>query len=124
MALNPRQVRAIAALLDPANRSNEAAAAAAGVGKRTLQDWLADDADFQAALTAAQSAILNDTVRRLTALTGKAVDALAQCLDEYTPDKVAMAAAIAVLDRVLKFKELADFEQRLAALEAGRESNG
>ena len=121
MALNPRQVKAVAALLDPANRSNEAAAAAAGVGKRTLQDYLSDP-DFQAELQAAQSAMIGTATMRLTALTGLAVDALAECLGPYTNEKTAMAAGIAVLDRVLKFKELADFEQRLAALEASRES--
>ena len=121
MALNPRQVRAIAALLDPANRSNEAAAVAAGVGKRTLQDYLSDP-DFQAELQAAQSAMIGTATMRLTALTGLAVDALAECLGPYTNEKTAMTAAVAVLDRVLKFKELTDFEQRLAALESSREN--
>ena len=121
MALTPRQVKAVAALLDPANRSNEAAAAAAGVGKRTLQDYLSDP-DFQAELQAAQSAMIGEATRRLTSLCGLAVDALAECLGPYTNEKTAMTAAVAVLDRVLKFKELAEFEQRLAALEASRES--
>lgn len=124
MDVKPKQARAIAALLDPQNRTNEAAAVAAGVGKRTLQDWLSSDSDFQAALTGAQSAMIGDATRRLTALTGAAVDALAECLGPYTNEKTAMTAAVAVLDRVLKFKELADFEQRLAALENTRESNG
>lgn len=123
MDVKPKQARAIAALLDPVNRTNDAAAVAAGVGKRTLQDWLASDPDFQAALTEAQSAMIGEATRRLTALTGLAVDALAECLGPYTNEKVSLTAAVAVLDRVLKFKELADFEQRLAALEQ-RESNG
>ena len=122
MDVKPKQARAIAALLDPQNRTNEAAAVAAGVGKRTLQDWLSSDPDFQAELQAAQSAMIGEATRRLTSLCGLAVDALAECLDEYSPDKQKLAAAVAVLDRVLKFKELADFEQRLAALEASRES--
>ena len=122
MDVKPKQARAIAALLDPQNRTNEAAAVAAGVGKRTLQDWLSSDPDFQAALTEAQSAMIGDATRRLTALTGAAVDALAECLDEYSPDKQKLAAAVAVLDRVLKFKELTDFEQRLAALESSRDN--
>ena len=122
MALTARQVKAVAALLDPGNRSNEAAAAAAGVGKRTLQEWLSDDADFKTALTEAQAAMIGAATMRLTALTGMAVDALADNLDKYTPDKQKLPAAIAVLDRVLKFKELTDFEQRLAALESSRES--
>ena len=122
MDVKPKQARAIAALLDPQNRTNEAAAAAAGVGKRTLQDWLSSDSDFQAALSEAQSIMIGDATRRLTALTGLAVDALAECLDEYSPDKQKLAAAVAVLDRVLKFKELTDFEQRLAALESTRDN--
>ena len=121
MALTPRQVKAVAALLDPANRSNEAAAAAAGVGKRTLQDYLSDP-DFQAELQAAQSAMIGAATMRLTALAGLAVDALADNLDEYTNDKQKLVAAVAVLDRVLKWRETLDFEQRLAALEAGRDN--
>ena len=121
MALTPRQVKAVAALLDPANRSNEAAAAAAGVGKRTLQDYLSDP-DFQAELQAAQSAMIGAATMRLTALAGLAVDALADNLDEYTNDKQKLVAAVAVLDRVLKWRETLDFEQRLAALESTRES--
>ena len=96
MDVKPKQARAIAALLDPQNRTNEAAAAA-GVGKRTLQDWLSSDSDFQAALTEAQSAMIGDATRRLTALTGAAVDALAECLGPYTNEKTAMTAAVAVL---------------------------
>ena len=124
MDVKPKQARAIAALLDPQNRTNEAAAVAAGVGKRTLQDWLSTDPDFQAELQAAQSAMIGEATRRLTALCGLAVDALAECLDEYSPDKQKLAAAVAVLDRVLRFKELTDFEQRLAALESSRETGG
>ena len=118
MPVTPKQARAVAALLDPQNRTNEQAATAAGVAKRTLQTWLSEDADFQTALTEAQSAMIGDCVRRLTALTGRAVDALADNLDEYTNDRHKLPAALAVLDRVLKFAELVDHEQRLAALEA------
>ena len=122
MDVKPKQARAIAALLDPQNRTNDAAAVAAGVGKRTLQDWLASDPDFQAALQSAQSDMIGAATMRLTALCGSAVDALADNLDEYTNDKQRLVAAVAVLDRVLRFKELADFEQRLAALEAQRDN--
>ena len=121
MALTPRQVKAVAALLDSANRSNEAAAAAAGVGKRTLQDYLSDP-DFQAELQAAQSAMIGEATRRLTSLCGLAVDALAECLGPYTNEKTAMQAATIVLDRVLRFVELTTLEQRLAALESSRDN--
>ena len=123
MTLNARKVKSIAALLDSDNRNNTAAAVAAGVSRRQLQEWLASDAEFQTALAEAQSAMIAEATMRLTALTGLAVGALAECLGPYTNEKTAMTAAVAVLDRVLKFKELADFEQRLAALEQ-RESNG
>ena len=118
MTLNARKVKAIGALLDPANRSNTAAAKAAGVSVRQLQAWLSEDPDFQAALTGAQSAMIGAATMRLTALTGWAVDALADNLDEYSNDRQKLVAALAVLDRVLKFAELVDHEQRLAALEA------
>ena len=122
MTLNARKVKSIAALLDPQNRDNTAAAKAAGVSRRQLQEWLASDADFQAALTEAQSAMIGAATMRMTALCGLAVDALADNLDEYTNDKQRLVAAVALLDRVLKWRETLDFEQRLAALESSRDN--
>ena len=121
MALTPKQVKAIAALLDPQNRTNEAAAVAAGCSKRVLQTWLAEG-DFAAALQSAQSDMIGAATMRMTALTGLAVDALADNLDEYTNDKQRLVAAVALLDRVLRFKELAEFETRIAALESSRDN--
>ena len=122
MALTPKQVKAIAALLDPQNRDNTAAAKAAGVSRRQLQEWLASDPDFQSALSEAQSAMIGAATMRMTALCGLAVDALADNLDEYTNDKQRLVAAVALLDRVLRFKELAEFETRIAALESTRDN--
>ena len=124
MTLNARKAKAIAALLDSDNRNNTAAAVAAGVSRRQLQEWLASDAEFQAALQSAQSALIAEATMRLTALSGLAVGALAECLGPYTNEKTAMQAATIVLDRILRFRELDDMERRLAALEAERENNG
>ena len=117
MTLNARQVKAVAALLDPDNRSNAAAAKAAGVSQRQLQEWLTQP-DFSAALSEAQSAMIGAATMRLTALSGLAVGALAECLGPYTNEKTALQAATIVLDRILRFRELDDMERRLQALEA------
>ena len=122
MTLNARKAKAIAALLDSDNRNNTAAAVAAGVSRRQLQEWLASDAEFQTALAEAQSAMIAEATMRLTALTGLAVGALAECLGPYTNEKTAMQAATIVLDRVLRFVELTTLEQRLAALESSRDN--
>ena len=120
MALSTKQARAIVALLNPTIRTNDQAAEAAGVAKRTLQTWLSDDTDFRAALHEAEAELVAHASRRLLCLTDDAIAALAQSLDEYAKPMHSLRAAELVLSHVLRWRETLDFEQRLAALEAGR----
>ena len=122
MTLTTKQARALSALLDPAYRTNEQVAAAASVSRRTLQGWLAGDPDFQAALRDAEQELVASASRGLLSLVDGAISALSSALDDET--KYSLRAAELVLSHVLRWRETLDFEQRLAALEAGRESNG
>lgn len=119
-----KQTRMIAALLDPAHKTQAEACEAAGVPLRTLANWLAGDSDFQAELRAAEGLLVSHASRRLLALTDDAIAALATNLDEYAKPAHSLRAAELVLSHVLRWRETLDFETRLAALEAGRESNG
>ena len=111
-----RQTKLIAALLDPANKSQELACAAAGVPVRTLQNWLADD-DFVAALRAAEGQLVNHAARRLLTLTDDAIAALADNLSEYSKPMHSLRAAELVLTHVLRWREVQDLEARIVALE-------
>jgi phage terminase small subunit len=73
MAVTEKQHRAIAALLT--TRTAQEAAANAGVGQRTLYRWMSDT-DFRAAYAAASHQRLAETVGRLRAAAGEAVETL------------------------------------------------
>lgn len=111
-----KQARAIAALLDPTCKTNREAAERAGVSQRQLQTWLAEDADFQAALHTAEAELVAHATRRLLLLVDDAVDALSTALKEKPT--YSLRAAALVLSHVLQWRDMADFEQRLASLEA------
>lgn len=116
MALSTKQARAIAALLSPSTRNNTQAAEIAGVSRRQLQTWLADDAEFQAALHTAEAELVAHATRRLLLLVDDAVDALARALQDEP--KYSLRAASLVLSHVLQWRDVTDFEQRLSSLEA------
>ena len=109
-----KQEAAIAALLT--EPTIEAAAAKAGVGSRTLREWL-QLPDFAAAYREAHRRLVERTVARLLAATDKAVDTLTQLMDsDHNASRA--RAALGVLDHASKGAELLDLDARLAALEA------
>lgn len=112
-----RQTKLIAALLDPVNKTQDAACKAAGVPSRTLQNWLLED-DFQDALRGAESQLVDHAARRLLTLTDGAIAALAENLEPYTRPTAQLRAAELVLSHVLRWREVGDLEARIAALEA------
>lgn len=112
-----RQTRMIAALLDPANKSQAAACDAVGVPVRTLQNWLLDP-EFQADLRQAEQALVSHASRRLLTLTDDAIARLGDNLNEDARATAQLRAAELVLSHVLKWRELGDLEARLSALEA------
>jgi hypothetical protein len=116
--LTPKQHKALAALLS--EPTVKAAAAKVGIGERTLHTWLREPA-FDAAYTAARHDAVGRAMGRLQHATGLAVDALVEVLDIRTPAHagVRVAAAKVILDYALRFRELDELENRIAALENG-----
>ncbi len=114
--LTPKQERAIRALLE--HKSVGEAAASIGVGERTLYRWLTDPA-FKVALSAAEGDLLDAATRRLLSLQDDAISTFEGMLsdDSEASATVKLRAAQAVLDYLLKLRELRDIEQRLTALE-------
>lgn len=116
---NPKKARFLAALLDPANRTQVDAARAAGVPARTAVRWLADPV-FQSDLRRAESDLVQRATRRLLALADRAVSVLAENMDPYSKPPFSIRASTAVLDRALQWRAENDHEARIAALEAAQ----
>jgi hypothetical protein len=113
--LTTRQRRAIAALL--AARDVKAAAELAHVGYRTILRWL-DMPAFKAALLAAEGNALDGATRQLVALADSAIKVITWTMDNKEhPPAVRLRAAQAVLDYLLRLRELRNVEERLSALE-------
>ena len=113
--LTTRQTQAIAALL--ANRTVGEAAKAADVGERTLHRWLAD-ATFRAALHEAESQAIAGAARRLVKLTESALDVVeAVLVDRDIHPATRLKAVDTVLANLLRLRDLASIEERLAKLE-------
>ena len=114
--LTPKQHKAIAALLTEPTIG--AAAAAAGVGDRTLYTWLAAP-DFRAAYLAARREAVSQAVAQLQRIASEAVLVLQTVMNDATkPASARIAAARSVLEFSIKAVEVEELEQRLSALEA------
>ena len=74
------------------------AAAKAGVNEKTLRRWLSEDEAFQANYAAARQAAFEVSIHRVQALTGQAVDTLAELLGEKKYPNVRLGAARTVAE--------------------------
>lgn len=113
--LRPRQMAAIAALLNTGKVPD--AAAAGGVSTKTIYAWLREPA-FATALRTAEADALRGLARRLAGLGEAAADALRDALKENQPIGVRLRAADLVTQRGPALAELTDLISRLEALEA------
>ena len=118
--LTTQQRRAIRALLTC--KTLQEAATTAQIAERTLYRWM-QDADFRAALFAAEGELIDGATRRLLRLQDSAIDVLDDLLTA-TGDAVKLRAAQTVLDHLLRLRELRDIETRLAALELALQQQG
>jgi hypothetical protein len=116
-ALNPRQSKALEALLSEGSIGK--AAAACEVPERTLRHWLRSDAAFQDAYREARRESVRQSVARLQQASGAAVTVLLQLMaTKGSPPAVRLAAATKVLEMSHKAIELDDVIARIEALEA------
>ena len=118
--LTPRQLRAVNALLT--HPTVAAAAGVLGVAPSTIYRWLGENA-FRAALAQAEGEAVAAAGRRLAALAETALDELARAMvDPMTPAPTRVRAAEVVLNNLLRYREIVQFEIRLTDLE--REMRG
>lgn len=112
-----RQALAIAALV--AGASLDDAARAATVDARTLRRWRQSDPGFRAALAEAGAQVLDEATRRAASLQGKALDTIADVLDDAdAPVWARLRAAEMALVWAANLANLHEKEERLATLEA------
>lgn len=113
--LSSDRQRAINELLASGNQTK--AAEAAGVTGRTLRRWLCEPA-FVAALDEAQNQLLDDVTNDLVRASHDAVALLHRIVkDPNAKPSLQIRAAQIVIDSVLRWQELRDFDRRLTALE-------
>lgn len=114
--LTPKKNKAIAALLE--QPTIEAAAEIAGVNPRTIHRWLKDRA-FLVGLRDAEGLSIDRTARRLISLADKALEAIEDIIDNPKQPGASnkRLAAQAILDQMLRLRELRNIEGRISDLE-------
>jgi ABC-type transporter Mla subunit MlaD len=114
--LNWRQRKALPLLVVNPNLAE--VADIVGVTERTIFRWL-NDPSFHIALRAAEGEAINAATLRLLALGDKAITVLEGIIDDQgEATNQRRLAAQAVLDYLLKLRELRNIEERIASLEA------
>lgn len=119
--ITPNQAKALAALLT--HRTIGEAADSVGLTSRTLLKYLADDT-FKAALKEAQTSMIADVTRRLTGMQDATLTKLYSLMQESDNEAIQARSAKELLQAFLKFWEVLNLEQRLAALEAAIGAKG
>ena len=116
-----KQERVLAALVETANIS--AACKAAGVSRKTFYNWQDGDAGFRLRLQTVRERMIAEALDGLALRTREALEAIDAALkDENAATR--LRAAQAVLDHLLKLKDVVDLEARLKRLEELAERNG
>lgn len=112
--LSPNQLRAIQALLTVG--TVRAAAQATGISAKQLHRWLGDD-DFRQGLQDAQERAVQAHVMALVATLSDNRQAMIDLRDGAQHESTRLRASIAIDDSLIKWRSIAEFEQRLARLE-------
>lgn len=119
-SITTKQARAIACLLS--ERTTGKAAVKAQVTERTLYTWLADK-DFRAALRSAEADMLETVTRRLSSGQTLALDTLEKLIQSARHESTKLTACVSWLNMFIKYRDMADIDERLTALEAAINGN-
>ena len=114
--MTPAKERALEALMH--NTTLTAAAAQAGLNRKTLQRYLTSDTEFIARYNEEKNKLITSATDALQKVMNPAIAALAGIVeDEEVNAAVRIQAARAVLDYALKLTETQDIIRRVEALE-------
>lgn len=110
--------RAIVALLSEKTVTD--AAAKAGVNEKTLRHWLSEAA-FKVEFATARQVAFDAGIHRVQALTARAVDTLAELLDDTDHPNVRLGAARTVTEIAIHQHDAATILMRLDELDAAQQ---
>lgn len=113
--VSEKQRKAIDCLLSAANQT--AAAACAGVNRRTLARWMAQPA-FKAALRDAQGEAIKHATRRLAGALDQAVTTITHLAEAAEDEGTRLRAASRVGEMLAELRATNELEERITALEA------
>jgi hypothetical protein len=116
-----KQHRAILALLQ--SRSVPEAAEQAGVGTRTLERWLAEDAAFVREFRSTRTKVVEAGIASLQASVTDAVECLRRNLHDPAPPSTQVRSAVSILEHAIRAVETFDIVERLDVLESRQESS-
>jgi hypothetical protein len=119
-ALSPKQEAVALALA--AGRTLRQAASDSGAGERTIKTWIAHQPALNRRVTELRAGLTAQALGRLTEGMTEAADTL-RALLRARSRSVRLGAARAILELGTKLRESVELEQRIAALETGREED-
>jgi hypothetical protein len=122
--LSRRQQQALLALVE--QPSLKRAAAQAGVGERSLQRWMSEDAAFRAEYQKLKKELMGNAILRLQKSAADAVECLTDVMHDVvdSPASARVAAAREILQQALRVMEAEMLEQRILELEQKVEELG
>jgi hypothetical protein len=100
-----------------AGASLSEAAHAAGLSERTARRRVSEPA-FQARLADARDEVVGQTLATLVIDTTLAAQTLVELMSKTAPAPLRLRAALGLLDQAARYRDRADLEDRLAAVEA------
>lgn len=112
--LTAKQARSIGYILTSKTLGD--AAHSAGVSERTLYTWLKIP-EYRTALREAEKQTVENATRRLIAGQNAALDTLEALITKARNEGVRRASAMDWLNMVLRFRDMAEIDERLTALE-------
>lgn len=119
--LSRAQIRAIPVIVSA--RNIEEACKRLGISRNCYYEWMKLP-EFSEEIARLRNQLVNDAVVQLKANAIKAASTLSGLMDREDAPAVQRAAANDVLNHVVKFKEMEEFEKRLNAIEKTLDSRG
>ena len=87
-----------------------------GVTERTIHTWR-DNPEFIALVVSYQSRMIARSLGKLANAASRAVTTLTDCLQSKESDAVKVRAAVAILDQLIRIREIVNVEERITQLE-------
>jgi hypothetical protein len=104
------------AALSASGHSARPTAGKIGVHERTVHVWR-HEPEFIKLVERYQTRMIGRAMGRLAGTATKAVNTLGRCLESQDGDTVRVRAAVAILDQLVRLRDVTELEARIVALE-------